>query len=371
MTTIDNKERLEQATAYLIDLLKAYGHRPITVKITQEGEEVDVMARSFVKKQLTKAGILFPHNEGNKPNERKINTSLDKDMLSVIFHEAVFEFEVAYVKANCEGNPNAQHFIDTIYNWIENKQTWLNCTFPIYTDDELIAFPETPIEAIKLDTSEVDEETVQKGIDLLKEMGFEKIGNQTEMKQVFWTLAMHRMTMDKALRAAIKSITTEEQALKYMSNSYRPFNRTIQKNVEAKILLPEEAKAKKELKSKEAEQNEYIHNLKKEMNQKIMKIRTDSGGYKKAARKLKSLLEDPRSDFHNCYDLTKEEDIDKFLTWYRTMRRVVRMGTVKSIEKLRYPEPGALDLFKKKVEEHNVEYRILENPDDAAEEGEG
>ena len=71
-------ERLENATNYLIDLLRAYGHRPITVKITQEGEEVDVMARTFVKRQLAKAGILFPHAEGGKPNTRKVNTSLDK-----------------------------------------------------------------------------------------------------------------------------------------------------------------------------------------------------------------------------------------------------------------------------------------------------
>ena len=353
-------ERLDNATNYLIDLLRAYGHRPITVKITQEGEEVDVMARTFVKRQLAKAGILFPHAEGGKPNTRKVNTSLDKDMLSVIFHEALFEFEVAYVKANCEGNPKAEHFMETVYNWIENKQQWLNCTFPLYTDDELIAFPETPVEAIKLDSTEVDAETLKTEIANLKAMGYEQIANLTEMKQLFWELAMRRVTMGKAFRAAVKAITIEETALKYFSNSYRAYNRTIQKNLEDTEVKQEAAKTRTDIKKREAEMNEHIHAVKKELNDKIQKLRTDGSGYKKVSKKLKALLDDPKSDIQKTYDLTKEEDIDNFLSWYRLMKRVVRVGTVKSIERFRYPEAGALDLFKQKVEAHNAEFRQME-----------
>ena len=116
-------ERFENAKLYLIDLLRAYGHRPVIVKVRMDGEPVEVMAKNMVKKQLTAAGILFPYGEGNKPNQHTINTALDTDMLSVIFYEALFEFESAYIEANCKNNPKAARFIDSVYDWIERKQT--------------------------------------------------------------------------------------------------------------------------------------------------------------------------------------------------------------------------------------------------------
>ena len=91
------ESRFESAKLYLIDLLRAYGHRMIIVKIKQDGEEVEVMARTFVKRQLTAAGIEFPYNETNKRCSKIINTDLDNDELSIIFHRAVFEIETAYV----------------------------------------------------------------------------------------------------------------------------------------------------------------------------------------------------------------------------------------------------------------------------------
>lgn len=51
--------RFESAKLYLIDLLRAYGHRPVVVKVRMDGEPVEVMAKNMVKKQLTAAGILF------------------------------------------------------------------------------------------------------------------------------------------------------------------------------------------------------------------------------------------------------------------------------------------------------------------------
>ena len=133
-------ERFENAKLYLIDLLRAYGHRPVVVKVRMDGEPVEVMAKNMVKKQLTAAGILFPYGEGNKPNQHSINTALDTDMLSVIFYEALFEFESAYIEANCKDNPKAARFIDSVYDWIERKQAWMICTFPSYSDEELRPF---------------------------------------------------------------------------------------------------------------------------------------------------------------------------------------------------------------------------------------
>jgi hypothetical protein len=42
-------DRFETAKQYLIDLLRAYGHRPIIVKVRMDGTEVEVMAKNMVK----------------------------------------------------------------------------------------------------------------------------------------------------------------------------------------------------------------------------------------------------------------------------------------------------------------------------------
>ena len=90
------ESKFESAKLYLIELLRIYGHRPIIVKIKQDGEEVEVMARTFVRRQLTAAEIEFPWNELNKRSPKIKNPELDDDELSLLFHRAVFELETAY-----------------------------------------------------------------------------------------------------------------------------------------------------------------------------------------------------------------------------------------------------------------------------------
>ena len=97
------ESRFENAKLYLIELLRIYGHRPIIVKIKQDGEEVEVMARTFVRRQLTAAEIEFPWNELNKRSPKIKNPELDDDELSLLFHRAVFKLETAYVEEFCQG----------------------------------------------------------------------------------------------------------------------------------------------------------------------------------------------------------------------------------------------------------------------------
>ena len=75
-------DSLNHATEYLIDLLRAYGHRAIVVNINQQGEELHVQAKDFVRRQLAAAGIKFPYSETNKPNNR----ILKNVMYNVVSH---------------------------------------------------------------------------------------------------------------------------------------------------------------------------------------------------------------------------------------------------------------------------------------------
>lgn len=142
----------------------------------------------MVKKQLTAAGILFPYGEGNKPNQRVINSAIDKDMLSVISYEALFEFEAAYIETNCKDNPRAAKFIDSVYDWIERKQEWMKCTFSAYTDEELQPF---------LPDKEVEDESIdwgarKKAKEFLATLGITSFESTDDINKIFWEMAIRR-----------------------------------------------------------------------------------------------------------------------------------------------------------------------------------
>ena len=192
-------DSLNHATEYLIDLLRAYGHRAIVVNINQQGEELHIQAKDFVRRQLAAAGIKFPYSETNKPNNRILNKHIDEDMLSVIFHEALFELETAYVKEKCEGEPKAERYIESINSWIERKKVWLKCTFPPYSDAQLAPFFDTrPAE--KEPASDGD---IQEAQEVLSEIGFNSIATIEDVNKLLWELAMRRIPLTKSMRSAV------------------------------------------------------------------------------------------------------------------------------------------------------------------------
>ena len=184
------ESRFELAKNYLIDLLRAYGHRLIIVKIAKDGEEIRIMAKNFVKRQLTTADIPFPFSEGNKKNFKIINPELDEDMLSILFHKAVFELETAYLEEYCEGKPEAEAYINSVYGWIERKQEWLHCTFSYYEGEEFEPFLEKePEPELKKGDLSVGLEVTEEDVKTLKEMGYQQISSVHAMAQLFWAFA--------------------------------------------------------------------------------------------------------------------------------------------------------------------------------------
>lgn len=133
------------------------------------------MARTFVKRQLTAAGIEFPYNEINKKCSKIINNDLDNDELSIIFHRAVFDLESAYVKEFCQGKPEAEAYINSIYSWIERKKEWLDCTFSYYAGEDIEPFlEESQRTELELGTLSEGLYVTEEDVKTLKKMGFKR-----------------------------------------------------------------------------------------------------------------------------------------------------------------------------------------------------
>ncbi len=369
--------RFDAARNYRIDLLRAYGHRPIIVKIANDGEEVQIMAKNFVKRQLSTANIYFPYNETNKKNTKIINSDLDNDELSIIFHQAVFDFETAYVEEFCQGKPKAEAYINSIYNWIERKQEWLRNTFYYYNVEELVPFltEETSSKLSKGDLS-ADLEITEEDVKLLKQMGYKQISSVQAMMQLFWNFASNRIPISKLMKNAILSITVDEEAADYLTSYFRFYNRFIQERIESEA-FPSEEKVIKELnkkhqaellqisKKQQQELNEYKKKYKEEttalnrkhqedLKNKVQKSKDKAKKYGTVVRKFRQELLNPHGKFHKTYDLTKEEDIKDFISWFSIIHRKIKNQTVKNIVKMTFSEDeDKAELFKRMVDDYN------------------
>ena len=370
------ESKFESAKLYLIELLRLYGHRPIIVKINQGGEEVEVMARTFVRRQLTAAEIEFPWKELNKRSPKFKNSGLDNDELSILFHRAVFDLESAYVEEFCQGKPEAEAYINSIYSWIERKKEWLDCTFSYYAGEEIVPFfEESPKEMHEpgelsegLDVSEED-------VKELKKMGFKKISSIQAMMQVFWSFASYRTPIRYAMKNAILSITVDEEAADFLESYCHFYNSFMQPKIEDGAWSADKEQVKKyenqikelnvrimdlkrkhqvELEERTKKHKKEITERNKKHQEELLVARGNTREYKNIIENFRINMTNPYSKISQIYDLTDEHDIRHFISWFRVLKKKVKNQTVKYIVAKRFEEnPDDAELFKKMVEEYN------------------
>lgn len=357
--------------------MRAYGNRRILVKTAKDGRLIEVLARTFVIRQLKPAAIPFPFNECIKKNEKIINSEIDKDELSIIFHKAVSDLELAYVEEFCQGNPEEEEFVNAVHRWIEKDKEWLQCTFSYYEGEELEPpFLEKRAEpelkkgdlSIGLPVNAEDEK-------VLKKMGYPQISSIHAMIQLFWTFASYRQPITKMMQNAILSITVDEDAAAYLTMYSRFYNRFIQEKIE-KDAFPEDEKLVKKLNVKHHNELEALNKKhQKSFNiqckkyeevickhkRKYKEVQADLQDYKNKVKKygviiekIRDLVINPHGKINQTYDLTNEKDIRDFISWFGVAKKKIKNQTVKAIVNVRFDgNEDSAELFKTMVEEYN------------------
>ncbi len=183
------------------------------------------------------------------------------------------------------------------------------------------------------------------------------------MTELFWDFAVRREPIGRLMKNAILAITLDEQAANYLTTNFRKLNGIIQEHIDNDGLMPDEKIALDDMQDEilkvRREANKKVKAAKKGVQEDMQYLRK----LRKVAKKLKRLLLNPFSTFTQTYDFTQEADINSFLKWFKLMERHVPMTFVRQMEKRYYQEPGQLDMFKQKVEEHNLQFPV-DVPDD-------
>lgn len=352
----ESGSRLDEARKNLVDLLRAFGELNIRLGKdygTKTGN-IHSSVNSYVKQQMDQVRMPFPFDEAKKKNKRIINKSLGRDHLCVIINEALMEYMEAYLDEMGDVDHDVKRNEKTVFKWIADKQQWLDEMFPNFTGDELIPFLEVEGKSKKKEPVELDPQNVKLYASLLSDMGYDSIDDMSTMKELFWDLAMRHTEIGVHMKSAIESITTNDLARNYLNSHLAQFNKLMKRRLEDPKLQIEEQGLRKLYGRGYQSYLQHVAKIKKECEEEIRDIKRSSGRNNKVAKNLKILLENPKSNLMDCYDLTDEVSIKQYLSWYRIWVRPIKQWVVRALEEQRYPEPGALDLFKQKVEEHNA-----------------
>ena len=92
---------------------------------------------------------------------------------------------------------------------------------------------------------------------------------------------------------------------------------------------------------------QYLGDLKGKLKESRAKVKK----YKQIVKRLHDKIANP---FSNIYDLTNEDDIMDYISWFRIMGRKIKNQNVKLIVKSRFEDESAAELFKRMVEEYNA-----------------
>ena len=345
----DSKRKYEEARQYLIELMQAYGQRPIFVKTDKNGELVKVIGKSFVKHQTEAIGIDYPSNAVRKKCNKRKNPQLDTEKLTIVFLEAYIEFEKAYIEAYCIYDPKAQRLVATTYDWIERMRDWMYQTFHHYSEEELKPFLGENEEVWKPSRSEQS----KKSSEYLAQYGVDSIKNQNDMMKLLWELAYRKQDVTYNITEAVKNVVDEEGLFNLFTHLSKDYSVYFKGRVEAKKKEESEISSlKKRVHALEAENNDLRKHDKVANN----KIKLQASASRKVAVRTIKLLK-PKGKLFKAYDFTSEADIRDYISWYKQLGLPIPQKNIKGACKT-CVEPGSDALFLKLVEDYHSSLNV-------------
>lgn len=366
--------RLNKCTDYLLKLLKTYGSERIIVCTQPEPKTKAAMA--FVKTNLLIVEMDFPFSQLETLEAHLPNPMMTTADLSVIFHRALIEYELAYVEQEYAGKEDEESlkFISENRAWVGKKLMWLTENFSPFV---LEPFPPDPNGVIE---SQMPTEAHKKAMNILQKYGLTPFKKKAELHLFLTKLAFHHIIVNKTMKEVIKIFVIEEEILPVLSPAINNHNSIIQQCIE---------KEGKEELIKTDEQillipKEYIDKLRAGIEQQCM---PQLAKYKKKAiaaqpnkyinRFVKKLLRQPNDTLLSLFDFTQEGGIEHFLRLCNALDIYVRKDVIDGvIERLQARELN-YTLFEEMMLKYNddrnnktvnIEYNLDEDDEDQEDE---
>ena len=216
------------------------------------------------------------------------------------------------------------------------------------------------IEELNYISTVEEDEIIDAHIEKLRQWGYGSISHVNDLHQLFWELTRRGVICDKLFRVAVVECIEEEPLYTKFLGMAKRYNGWSQKlsNAEGRA----EKETRKKLHDKEAEvktltaslnqakdkiikleadlkkaqkpksngaiENELRQQIKKEYNKKLQEVKSKQKFPKQTAKALILELKNPCSRFYESFDLTREQDVDDYLMWFKRADRKVNVPTL-------------------------------------------
>ena len=103
------------------------------------------------------------------------------------------------------------------------------------------------------------------------------------------------------------------------------------------------------------DKNIQLHEAKQMYQKEIVKLKMETASGRKIAERMLQQLQSPQDRLLQVYDLTREEDVEAYLEWYRLLQRHVPQDLIDRLESSpRYLAQAPLTLLRNKVQQYHA-----------------
>ena len=348
-----NMTRFKTQQNYLLQLLKSCSKRAVIVKITKDGP-AQIAVRTFTIRELAKYGVPFPFDDIKNTAPAKLKPGIDSYRMTAIIRKAVADYLNYYLEEYKEEILPGQKTI--IEAAIDEAHYWIEKILPEFSEDDLYPFDDN---ADEVDVIRTEDKDIQEALAVLQSFGHTRIRGYEDVERILWDLAYRHMNLSVSMMKAILILTTEIKVKTATKRMFNRYNSLLERNrlAECGVVDVEIRPSYMKIRQHEHEINELRRQLRKTERRVYTEQRTILKPRLNLSKAILRKMRSPRSRFCRSYDFTKEQDIEEYIGWFRTIGLPIQNYIIKELEEQYGQE---LTLFREKVDEFNM---TLTQPD--------
>lgn len=339
--------RFKTQQNYLLQLLKSCSKRAVIVKITKDGP-AQIAVRTFARRELAKYGVPFPFDDIKNTAPAKLKSGIDSYRMTAIIRKAVADYLNYYLEEYKEEILSGQKTI--IEAAIDEAHYWIEKILPEFSEDDLYPFDDN---ADEVDVIRTDDQDIQEALAVLQSFGHTRIRGYEDVERILWDLAYRHMNLSVSMMKAILILTTEIKVKTATKRMFNRYNSLLERNrlAECGVVDVEIRPSYMKIRQHEHEINELRRQLRKTERRVYTEQRTILKPRLNLSKAILRKMRSPRSRFCRSYDFTKEQDIEEYIGWFRTIGLPIQNYIIKELEEQYGQE---LTLFREKVDEFNM-----------------
>jgi len=194
----------------------------------------------------------------------------------------------------------------------------------------------------------------------MSEVSMVCLATQDDLNMWLWELAAKGYVFNKYARERILRVIADDGLRSYAERILPLFNQTVQAvynspGSPANLLKQE----RQERHRQNNESNILLHEAKMMYQKEVTEFKMQTATGRRIAERLLLQLQAPQDRLLQAYDLTREDDIEAYLEWYRLLQRPVSQSLIDMLESSpRYLNQAPLTLLRNKVQQYHASLEL-------------